>query len=74
MPANAMGVGAYKTDTLKEHDHAINNATGSYTDRIAQTNSGGGGNGPGLPTARTYATGSAETAPEHIRVSPVVYV
>ncbi len=69
--ANAVGVGVYKGDTIRQHWHQIqyNNSPLSGTTSITSGTSGS------VPTATsTGSTGTAETAPVHIRVSLAILI
>ena len=58
--------GVVQPDELREHDHPLNLATGSVTDRLGILNQVGGAGSAGAGGARTYRTGGAETRPLNV--------
>ncbi|WP_368655380.1 hypothetical protein ABRY94_11660 [Castellaniella ginsengisoli] len=71
--ANAAGPGEYKGNTLKTHDHQQINRAGGSGPFDAFTGSSANNATPRV-MGQTGSTGFAETAPDHVRVLPVVCV
>lgn len=71
MTANPAAVGTHKGDTFKTHEHTQRGAGESSAGNDFWRQYGGG-----ISTAAstTGATGSAETAPMHTRVAPVILI
>lgn len=65
--ANPATVGVYKADTLKSHIHTTDVGTTFIAASGPEQRAAGGG-------MNTGATGTAETAPVHTRVAPVILI